>query len=84
VIRRTNILICLHLGYTSVQIAQILNVDRKTMTNVGNAYLEGGLESAPFDLAGSGRPDCRDDLLEPAEELLTLDAGLDRRGCAEA
>jgi transposase len=56
VIRRANILNCLHLGYTSIQIAQILNVDRKTVTNVGDAYLEGGLESALFDEERSGRP----------------------------
>jgi len=56
VIRRANILNCLHLGYTSAEIAQILNVDPKTVTNVGNAYLEGGLESALYDEERSGRP----------------------------
>ncbi len=56
VIRRANILNCLHLGYASSQIAQILNVDPKTVTNVGNAYLEGGLDSALYDEARCGRP----------------------------
>lgn len=56
VIRRANILNCLHLGYASSQIAQILNVDPKTVTNVGNAYLEGGLDSALYDEERSGRP----------------------------
>jgi transposase len=56
VIRRANILNCLHLGYASAQIAQILNVDPKTVTNVGNAYLEGGLDSALYDEERSGRP----------------------------
>jgi transposase len=56
VIRRANILNCLHLGYVSSDIALILNVDPKTVTNVGNAYLEGGLESALFDEERSGRP----------------------------
>ena len=56
VIRRANILNCLHLGYVSSQIAQILNVDPKTVTNVGNAYLEGGLQSALFDEERAGRP----------------------------
>jgi transposase len=56
VIRRANILNCLHLGYVSSQIAQILNVDPKTVTNVGNAYLEGGLESALYDEERAGRP----------------------------
>ena len=32
-IRRANILNCLHLGYVSSQIAQILNVDPKTVPN---------------------------------------------------
>lgn len=56
VIRRANILNCLHLGYVSSDIASILNVDPKTVTNVGNAYLESGLDSALFDEERSGRP----------------------------
>lgn len=56
VIRRANILNCLHLGYASSQIAQILNVDPKTVTNVGNAYLDGGLDSALYDEERAGRP----------------------------
>ncbi|MBF0298922.1 MAG: IS630 family transposase [Oligoflexia bacterium] len=56
VIRRANILNCLHLGYTSGDIALILNVDSKTVTNVGNAYLEEGLESALYDDERCGRP----------------------------
>ena len=56
VIRRANILNCLHLGLVSSQIGQILNVDPKTVTNVGNAYLEGGLESALYDEERAGRP----------------------------
>jgi transposase len=56
VIRRANILNCLHLGYASGEIAQILNVDPKTVTNVGNAYREAGLDTALFDEERSGRP----------------------------
>lgn len=56
VIRRANILNCLHLGYASGEIAAILNVDPKTVTNVGHAYEEGGIESALFDEERSGRP----------------------------
>ena len=56
VVRRCNILNCLHLGYTSTQIAAILNVDAKTVTNIGNVYLESGLESALHDDERSGRP----------------------------
>lgn len=56
VIRRANILNCLHLGYASGEIAQILNVDPKTVTNVGHAYEKGGLDAALFDDERSGRP----------------------------
>lgn len=56
VIRRANILNCLHLGYASGEIAQILNVDPKTVTNIGHAYEEGGLDAALFDDERSGRP----------------------------
>lgn len=56
VIRRANILNCLHLGYVSSDIAMILNVDQKTVTNIGHAYLESGFESALYDDERSGRP----------------------------
>lgn len=56
VIRRANILNWLHLGYVCSDIAMILNVDPKTVTNVGNAYLEGGLDSALYDEERCGRP----------------------------
>lgn len=56
VVRRANILNCLHLGYRSSEIAAILNVDPKTVTNVANAFLEDGMDSALFDDERSGRP----------------------------
>ena len=56
VIRRANILNCLHHGYLSSEISLILNVDQKTVTNVGNAYLESGFDSALYDDERSGRP----------------------------
>ncbi len=56
VIRRCNILNCLHRGYASGEIANILNIDPKTVTNVGHAYLELGLERALYDDERSGRP----------------------------
>lgn len=56
VVRRANILNCLHLGYGTTEISQILNVDPKTVTNVANAYLEVDLECALFDDERSGRP----------------------------
>lgn len=56
VIKRANILNCLHLGYTSTQISQILNVNPKTVTNIANIYLEEGLESALHDDERDGRP----------------------------
>lgn len=56
VVRRANILNCLHLGYGPVEISEILNVDRKTVTNVANTYLESGFGAALFDEERSGRP----------------------------
>ena len=56
VIRRANILNCLHHKYSSSQIATILNVDPKTVTNVCNAYLESGFDAALYDDERSGRP----------------------------
>ena len=56
VIRRANILNCLHLGYASGEIAKILQVDPKTVTNVGNAYRAEGLDSALYDDERAGRP----------------------------
>src|SRR3990167_7015194 len=56
VIRRANILNCLHHGYKATDIAVILNVDQKTVTNVANAYLDLGFDSALYDDERSGRP----------------------------
>lgn len=56
VIRRCNILNCLHLGYGSSAIAAILNVDRRTVTNVANTYLAEGLDASLYDDERSGRP----------------------------
>src|SRR3989338_45923 len=56
VIRRANILNCLHHGYSSSEISLILNVDQKTVTNVGNTYIESGFEAALYDEERSGRP----------------------------
>ena len=56
VIRRANILNCLHHGYSSSEISLILNVDQKTVTNVGNTYIESGFDAALYDEERSGRP----------------------------
>jgi len=56
VIKRANILNCLHLGLRSSHISKILNVTEKTVTNIANIYLESGLESALHDDQRSGRP----------------------------
>ncbi len=56
VIRRCNILQGLHLGYSSGTLAELLNVDPKTVVNIGHAYVEAGLDSALFDDERSGRP----------------------------
>jgi hypothetical protein len=56
VIKRANILNCLHLGYGTGAISSILNVDPKTVTNIANTYLEAGFEAALYDDERSGRP----------------------------
>ena len=56
VVRRANILNCLHLEYGPVEIAAILNIDRSTVTNVGSVYIESGLDAALYDDERSGRP----------------------------
>lgn len=56
VIRRANILNCLHLEYGPVEIAAILNVDRRTVTNVASTYIELGLDAALYDDERTGRP----------------------------
>jgi len=56
VIRRANILNCLHHGYASSEISLILNVDQKTVTNIGKTYLESGFDAALYDDERSGRP----------------------------
>ena len=56
VIRRANILNCLHLGYTSGTISEILNVSAKTVQNIAHVFLENGLDAALFDEERSGRP----------------------------
>ena len=56
VIRRCNILKGLHLGYSSGDLSELLSVDPKTVVNIGQAYVEAGLESALFDEERSGRP----------------------------
>lgn len=56
VIRRSNILNCLHLGYKTGDISSILNVDPKTVTNIANTYLDLGFEAALYDDERSGRP----------------------------
>ncbi len=56
VIKRANILNALHYGYPSSQISILLNIDQKTVTNIGNVYTELGFEAALYDDERSGRP----------------------------
>lgn len=56
VIKRANILSCLHNGMTSGQIANILHVDPKTVRNIAHHYLENGIDAALFDESRLGRP----------------------------
>jgi transposase len=61
VIRRANILSCLHNGMTSGLIAKVLHVDPKTIRNVAHEFLEHGLDAALYDDERSGRPIDYDD-----------------------
>ena len=56
VIERANILNGLNHGYTSTQISILLNVDQKTVTNIGNIYSELGFEAALYNDERSSRP----------------------------
>jgi transposase len=56
VIRRCNILNALNLGYTIVDITELLNVHRNTVRNVAIVYNESGLDAALYDDERSGRP----------------------------
>lgn len=56
VIRRCNILSCLHEEMTSTLIASVLHIDPKTVTNIANHFLELGLDAALYDNKRSGRP----------------------------
>jgi transposase len=56
VIRRCNILNALNLGYGIAEIAELLNVHRNTVRNIGIVYNESGLDAALYDDERSGRP----------------------------
>ncbi|MCB0361076.1 MAG: IS630 family transposase [Bdellovibrionales bacterium] len=56
VIRRANILSCLHNDMTSGLIAKVLNVNPKTVRNVAHTFNESGLDAALYDDERSGRP----------------------------
>jgi len=56
VIRRANILSCLHNKMTSGLISKVLNVNPKTVRNVAHVFEESGLDAALFDDERSGRP----------------------------
>ncbi len=56
VIRRANILSCLHNGMTSGTIGKVLHVDPKTVRNVAHTYLESCMDAALYDDERSGRP----------------------------
>jgi transposase len=61
VIRRANILSCLHNGMNSGLISKVLHVDPKTVRNVAHAFNESGLDAALYDDERSGRPIDYDD-----------------------
>ena len=56
VIRRCNILSCLHNKMTSELISTALHVDPKTVRNIAHVFLKKGLDAALYDDERSGRP----------------------------
>lgn len=61
VIKRSNILSCLHNDMPTNLISKVLHVDPKTVTNIANVYLESGLDAALYDEERAGRPIDYDD-----------------------
>jgi transposase len=53
---RANMLLALDRGMEATTIAQVLGVERTTIWRTRMAYLEGGLQSALYDLPRPGRP----------------------------
>lgn len=56
VIRRANILSCIHNGMTTELTSRVLHVDPKTVRNVCAVFLKDGLDAALYDDERSGRP----------------------------
>ena len=56
VVRRINILSCMHNGMTIELTSRVLHVDPKTVRNVCATFIERGLDAALFDDERSGRP----------------------------
>lgn len=56
VIRRCNILSCIHEGMSTGMIAKVLRVDPKTVRNIATHFIESGLDAALFDDERSGKP----------------------------
>lgn len=53
---RANILLALDRGVKDTTLAQVLGVERTTIWRTRMAYLEGGLQSALYDMPRPGRP----------------------------
>jgi transposase len=53
---RANMLMALDRGLDDETIAQVLGVERTTIWRTRKAYLDGGLESALYDMPRPGRP----------------------------
>jgi transposase len=53
---RANMLLALDRGAEDSTIAQVMGVERTTIWRTRKAYLEGGLESALYDMPRPGRP----------------------------
>lgn len=56
VIMRANILRFLHKGLVSTDIADLLEIDSKTVTNTANCFIECGIDRALYDDPRTGQP----------------------------
>ena len=55
-VNRAHVLSCLDRGVPEAQVMAVLGIGRTALWRARAAYLQGGLELAPFDVARPGRP----------------------------
>jgi transposase/DNA-binding XRE family transcriptional regulator len=64
VIYRANALRLRHLGWTRVEVAEILDITTRTVVNIENAYFDDGFKAAIYDDERSGPPVVFDDRIK--------------------